>query len=246
MTYTSYQTMENQSNPSILLVEDDPALALIIKDTLEGEGFQVTHTADGLHGLDGFVRCRPDLVVADIMMPGMDGFEMVRRMRRVDTTTPILFLTARSSLNDLVKGFGLGANDYLKKPFKMLELIVRIRALLGRPTPAERVLPTDAEPPVLHFGRYTFQTAAQRLIDADGVAQELSYMESELLRRLIIGRETVVEFRTLLLDLWHDDSPYNRNSLHVFIHKLRRRLSADPHIRILNIRSLGYKLVVEG
>ena len=178
MTYTSYQTMENQSNPSILLVEDDPALALIIKDTLEGEGFQVTHTADGLHGLDGFMRCRPDLVVADIMMPGMDGFEMVRRMRRVDTTTPILFLTARSSLNDLVKGFGLGANDYLKKPFKMLELIVRIRALLGRPTPTERVLPTDTEPPVLHFGRYTFQTAAQRLIDADGVAQELSYMES--------------------------------------------------------------------
>ena len=146
MTYTSYQTMENQSNPSILLVEDDPALALIIKDTLEGEGFQVTHTADGLHGLDGFVRCRPDLVVADIMMPGMDGFEMVRRMRRVDTTTPILFLTARSSLNDLVKGFGLGANDYLKKPFKMLELIVRIRALLGRPTPTERVLPTDSPP----------------------------------------------------------------------------------------------------
>ena len=94
MTYTSYQTMENQSSPSILLVEDDPALALIIKDTLEGEGFQVTHTADGLHGLDGFMRCRPDLVVADIMMPGMDGFEMVRRMRRVDTTTPILFLTA--------------------------------------------------------------------------------------------------------------------------------------------------------
>ena len=95
MTYTSYQTMENQSSPSILLVEDDPALALIIKDTLEGEGFQVTHTADGLHGLDCFARCRPDLVVADIMMPGMDGFEMVRRMRRVDTTTPILFLTAR-------------------------------------------------------------------------------------------------------------------------------------------------------
>ena len=236
--------MENQSSPSILLVEDEPALALIIKDTLEGEGFQVTHTSDGLHGLDCFARCRPDLVVADIMMPGMDGFEMVRRMRRVDTTTPILFLTARSSLNDLVKGFGLGANDYLKKPFKMLELIVRIRALLGRLAPAERVLPTDT--PVLHFGRYTFQVAAQRLIDADGATQELSYMESEILRRLIIGSGTLVEFRTLLLDLWHDDSPYNRNSLHVFIHKLRRRLSADPRIRILNIRSLGYKLVVEG
>ena len=161
--------------------------------------------------------------------------------------TPILFLTARSSLADLVKGFDLGAGDYLKKPFKMLELIVRIKSLLRRATSpgSDAAPPADPEPPAICFGRYTLHTAAQRLLDADGRVQELSYMECEILRRLSLGRGTIVEIRTLLLDLWHDDSPYNRNSLHVFIHKLRRRLTADPHIRILNIRGLGYKLVVE-
>lgn len=209
------------------------------------DGHTVEHAADGLHGLDAFARRRPDLVMADIMMPGMDGFEMVRRMRRIDTTTPILFLTARSSLNDLIKGFGLGAEDYLKKPFKMLELIVRMKALLRRSSPPDSVSRTDPEPTALYVGRYTYLPAAQRLIDADGSTTELSYMESEILRRLILGRGTIVEARAILLDLWNDDSPYNRNSLHVFIHKLRRRLSTDPHIRILNIRGLGYKLVVE-
>ena len=239
--------MENENNPRILLVEDEPALALIIQDTLEGEGFEVECTADGLHGLDAFTRQRPDIVVADVMMPGMDGFEMVRRMRRLDAVTPILFLTARSSLADLVKGFDLGAGDYLKKPFKMLELIVRIKSLLRRAASpgSDATPPADPEPPAICFGRYTLHTAAQRLLDADGRVQELSYMECEILRRLSLGRGTIVEIRTLLLDLWHDDSPYNRNSLHVFIHKLRRRLAADPHIRILNIRGLGYKLVVE-
>ena len=239
--------MENKNNPRILLVEDEPALALIIQDTLEGEGFEVECAVDGLHGLDAFTRQRPDIVVADVMMPGMDGFEMVRRMRRLDAVTPILFLTARSSLADLVKGFDLGAGDYLKKPFKMLELIVRIKSLLRRAASpgGDALPPADPEPPAICFGRYTLHTAAQRLLDADGRVQELSYMECEILRRLSLGRGTIVEMRTLLLDLWHDDSPYNRNSLHVFIHKLRRRLAADPHIRILNIRGLGYKLVVE-
>ena len=239
--------MEIENNPRILLVEDEPALALIIQDTLEGEGFEVECAVDGLHGLDAFTRQRPDIVVADVMMPGMDGFEMVRRMRRIDAVTPILFLTARSSLADLVKGFDLGAGDYLKKPFKMLELIVRIKSLLRRATPpgGDTTPPADPEPPAICFGRYTLHTAAQRLLDADGRVQELSYMECEILRRLSLGRGTIVEMRSLLLDLWHDDSPYNRNSLHVFIHKLRRRLAADPHIHILNIRGLGYKLVVE-
>ena len=239
--------MEIENNPRILLVEDEPALALIIQDTLEGEGFEVECAVDGLHGLDAFTRQRPDIVVADVMMPGMDGFEMVRRMRRLDAVTPILFLTARSSLADLVKGFDLGAGDYLKKPFKMLELIVRIKSLLRRAASpgSDATPPADPEPPAICFGRYTLHTAAQRLLDADGRVQELSYMECEILRRLSLGRGTIVEIRPLLLDLWHDDSPYNRNSLHVFIHKLRRRLAADPHIRILNIRGLGYKLVVE-
>ena len=112
----------------VLLVEDEETLALIIKDTLEGQGF----AENGEEGIEKFFGQKPDVVVADVMMPRMDGFEMVRRIRRKDKQTPVLFLTARSATSDVVEGFELGGNDYLKKPFGMQELIVRIKALLGR------------------------------------------------------------------------------------------------------------------
>ena len=117
----------------VLLVEDEETLAMIIKDTLEGQNFTIHTAADGEEGLRRFFDLRPDVLVADVMMPRMDGFEMVRRIRQTDKHTPVLFLTARSAINDVVEGFELGANDYLKKPFGMQELIIRIKALAGRP-----------------------------------------------------------------------------------------------------------------
>ena len=116
----------------VLLVEDEQTLAMIIKDTLEGQNFIIHTAADGEEGLRMFFDLRPDVLVADVMMPRMDGFEMVRHIRQTDKRTPVLFLTARSSINDVVEGFELGANDYLKKPFGMQELIVRIKALVGK------------------------------------------------------------------------------------------------------------------
>lgn len=123
---------ENDKHPLVLLVEDESTLAMIIKDTLEEENFDVLLASDGLKGLACFDANRPDVVIADVMMPQMDGFEMVRRIRKKDDATPVLFLTARSSTDDLVRGFELGANDYLKKPFKMIELVIRIKALTHR------------------------------------------------------------------------------------------------------------------
>ena len=117
---------------NVLLVEDETNLALIIKDTLEGQDFNIHTASNGEEGLRLFFDIRPDVLVADVMMPRMDGFEMVRRIRQTDRRTPVLFLTARSAVNDVVEGFELGANDYLKKPFGMQELIVRIKALVGR------------------------------------------------------------------------------------------------------------------
>ena len=125
----------------VLLVEDEQTLAMIIKDTLEGQNFIIHTAADGEEGLRMFFDLRPDVLVADVMMPRMDGFEMVRHIRQTDKRTPVLFLTARSSINDVVEGFELGANDYLKKPFGMAELIVRIKAGIRCPS-------KDRKPPL--------------------------------------------------------------------------------------------------
>lgn len=226
----------------VLLVEDEQTLAMIIKDTLEGQGFLIHTAADGEEGLRLFFDLHPDVLVADVMMPRMDGFEMVRRIRQTDRHTPVLFLTARSAVNDVVEGFELGANDYLKKPFGMQELIVRIKALMGRActyTPS-----AESEQILYEIGRYQLDTRRQLLLH-EGTEQELSHREAEILRRLCQNRNSVVNMRDILLDLWGDDSFFNQRSLHVFITKLRHKLAKDEHIRIINVRSVGYKLITE-
>ena len=225
---------------NILLVEDESTLATIIKDTLEGQGFRIRLAKDGEEGLQSFFREKPDVLVADVMMPRMDGFEMVRRLRKTDKRTPVLFLTARSAINDVVEGFELGANDYLKKPFGMQELIVRIKALLGR---AIRTEDSPTRQTVYEIGTYVFTPRTQRLLH-NGTETELSHRESEILRHLCEHQDQVVNMRDLLLDLWGDDSFFNQRSLHVFITKLRHKLSKDERIRIVNVRGIGYKLIV--
>ncbi|WP_321331224.1 response regulator transcription factor [uncultured Bacteroides sp.] len=224
---------------NVLLVEDEQTLAMIIKETLEERSF-IIHTAfNGEEGLRMFFECRPDVLVADVMMPRMDGFEMLRRIRQTDKKTPVLFLTARSAINDVVEGFELGANDYLKKPFGMQELIVRIKALVGKAfNEMEQEKASKFE-----IGNYLFNSTTQILIFA-GVRQSLSHREAEILRRLCENRNQVVNTQNILLDLWGDDSFFNSRSLHVFITKLRHKLSQDDRIRIVNVRGIGYKLIV--
>lgn len=223
----------------ILLVEDEASLSMIISDTLQDEGFIVIQAMDGLKGLSSFQTDKPDLVIADVMMPNMDGFEMVKRIRKLDKETPVLFLTARSSLDDLVSGFELGANDYLKKPFKMLELVVRVKALVHR-----TVKQNLSDESVFQLGEYVFNATSQ-LLQRAGKAAELSHFENEILKQLCLNINQTVEIPELLIELWGDDSFYNRNSLHVFIYKLRKLLSADKCIKILNLRGIGYKLILE-
>lgn len=227
---------------NVLLVEDEETLALIIKDTLEGQGFFILLAKDGEEGLGRFFEEKPDVLVADVMMPRMDGFEMVRRIRRQDKQTPVLFLTARSATNDVVEGFELGGNDYLKKPFGMQELIVRIKALLGR---ASRYPASENQPPATEFeiGRYRFNATTQRLSYL-GSETELSHRESEILRHLCEKRNEVTPMQDILIDLWGDDTFFNQRSLHVFITKLRHKLSRDERIRIVNVRGIGYKLII--
>ena len=201
----------------ILLVEDEETLAMIIKDTLEGQNFIIQTASNGEEGLRLFFDLRPDVLVADVMMPRMDGFEMVRRIRQTDKHTPVLFLTARSAINDVVEGFELGANDYLKKPFGMQELIVRIKALVGKVFSFTETIPEEKTG--FEIGNYRFNSVTQKL-NYIGTAvsphinteMELSYRESEILKRLCENQNHVVNTQNVLLDLWGDDSFFNSRS----------------------------------
>lgn len=241
------KTMNDVIN--VLLVEDEESLAMIIKETLEGQGFHIHTAANGEEGLRAFFDLRPEVLVADVMMPRMDGFEMVRRIRQTDKRTPVLFLTARSAINDVVTGFELGANDYLKKPFGMQELIIRIKALAGK---AFTFTEEKSEATTcFDISDYRFNAITQRLTftgiptsDHTNTEVELSHRESEILKRLCENRNQVVNTQDILLDLWGDDSFFNSRSLHVFITKLRHKLAKDGRIRIVNVRGIGYKLIV--
>ncbi len=222
---------------NVLLVEDEITLSMIIKDTLENSDFIIDLANNGEEGLRLFFELRPDILVADVMMPKMDGFEMVKRIRQTDKKTPVLFLTARSAINDVVEGFELGANDYLKKPFGMQELIIRIKALMNKAF-IEKEEVTEYE-----IGQYYFNPILQKL-SFIGSRQDLSHREAEILKRLCQNKNQVVNTQNLLLELWGDDSFFNARSLHVFITKLRRKLSQDESIRIVNVRGIGYKLII--
>ena len=216
---------------NILLVEDEVSLAMIVKDALEEEGYEVAIARDGLEGLEQYFKEHPALIIAEV-----DGFEMVRRIRRMDKEVPVLFLSARSSVDDIVFGFGLGANDYLRKPFSLRELIARVKALTVK---------SQSEPVAVIYhelGLYTFYPSTQTL-QIGGEEIELSFRESELLRLLCESGTLPVDTKDILLQLWGNDSFYNTRSLHVFITKLRHKLEKDPRIKILNVRGIGYKLV---
>ena len=226
----------------ILLVEDEFSLARIVQESLETRGFTVHHAADGEQGLRLFRTLAPDLVVADVMLPRRDGFELARQIRRENISVPIIFLTARSQPADVVQGFELGGNDYLKKPFSMDELVVRIRARLGgAPGPAAPAL--AAGPLVLGCYRFDYPQQRLRLADSSQPPVQLTHREAELLKCLFDQRAQVLTRTAVLRALWGDDSFFNGRSLDVFITRLRRYLRHDPQVQILNVRGVGYKLL---
>lgn len=223
--------------PKILLIEDELLLGKIVKESLEVRGFTMFHAVNGKEGLKRYYELNPDLIVLDIMMPEMDGISLAKEIRRNDKQTPIIFLTAKSQTADIVKGFESGGNDYLKKPFSMDELIVRIKELLNRNS-----TPAPQQSQIFEIGNYTFDYEKQSL-KLEGQTYLLSHREAEILMRLCLHRNKVLERREVLLDLWGDDSFFNARSMDVFISKLRRYLKGDPDVQIINIRGVGYKLI---
>lgn len=221
----------------ILFVEDEKDLTLIVADTLRGQGYDVITAADGIEGLEKFKTEDVDIVIADVMMPKMDGFTMAKEIRKLSPTVPLLFLTAKSAIDDVEKGFEIGANDYLKKPFELRELIVRIKALL------RRYDTNRGEDIKFSIGRYIFNVTTQTL-SLEGRSVELSHFEAKILEQLATNIGKTVDASELMIAVWQRDKPSNRNSLHGYIHKLRQILRQDPSISIINQRGFGYMLTV--
>lgn len=219
----------------VLLVEDDSTLSFIVQDALTREGFDVVCATNGESGLKLFKDTNPDIIVADVMMPKMDGFKMVRIIRLTSPAVPVLFLTARTALDDVVKGFELGANDYIRKPFQILELVVRIKALLKR---NKQGVTEDTN---LAIGNCSLDFASQRLaIGSDTI--ELTHTEAVIIDELFRHTNEVVEARTLMYRIWQNDDYNNLNRLHGFIYKLRKYLAKSTELELINIRGIGYKL----
>ena len=221
----------------VLLVDDDSTLVFIIADALRREGFEVVCAADGETGLEAVAASLPDVVVADVMMPRLSGYEMVRRIRAVHPSMPVLFLTARTSIDDLLKGYESGGNDYLRKPFQLAELIVRIKALLNRQ--GQRV----PETAIIELADCVLDIVRQRLTVGASVI-DLSHIETQILKILFSSPNHVVEAEKIMMSIWHNDDYGNHNRIHGFIHKLRKYISASQMVDIINVRAVGYKLTV--
>ena len=222
----------------ILFVEDEEDLTLIVADTLRGQGYEVVTAVDGEDGLEKFKTEAADIVVAYVMMPKMDGFTMAKEIRKLSPTVPLLFLTAKSTIDDVEQGFEIGANDYLKKPFELRELIVRIKALL------RRYGDNRTEDIRFAIGTYIFNVTTQTLSFGDKET-ELSHFEAKILERLATNIGKTVDASELMIAVWQRDEQSNRNSLHGYIHKLRRALRHDPTISIINQRGFGYMLTIK-
>ncbi|MCK8522306.1 response regulator transcription factor [Aquimarina sp. D1M17] len=221
----------------IILAEDEPALGVIIKESLETRNFRVHLAKDGEEAFKLYQSITPKLLVLDVMMPKKDGFTLAKEIRLEDDTVPIIFLTAKSQTQDVVEGFSIGGNDYLKKPFSMEELIVRINNLLDRTQ-----IQKKAE--IIPIGAYTFNFPKQLLQFKEEESTLLTHREAHLLFHLVKNKNQVLDRSLILKKLWGDDDFFNGRSMDVFITKLRKKLKKDESIQIINVRGYGYKLVV--
>lgn len=219
----------------ILIVEDEKMLAEILSDTLSDRNFDVRLAYDGIHALEAIKKEPFDVIVSDVMMPNLDGYSLAKKLRNEGFNTPILFLTALSATEDVVKGFETGGNDFLKKPFAIDELIVRVKALAGR---AEVM---DAQETSYVIGEYEFNPSSKELT-IRGEQTTLAAREAAVLVRLCRRRGHVVEASELLKELWGDDNYFNLRSLNVYITRLRNHLKADPTVEIESVRGVGYML----
>lgn len=230
------------SRKKILLVEDDPNLGMLLEDYLALKGnFDVKLCVDGEEGLKAFMAETYDICILDVMMPKKDGFTLAHDIRKVNTVIPIIFATAKGMMEDKTEAYSLGADDYITKPFRIEELLLRINALLKRV--AQQDTEPENKPTKFDIGSYHFDFQTQ-LITKENNQQKVSTKEAELLRLLCLKINDVLTREEALLEIWHDDNYFNGRSMDVFLSKLRKYLRDDPKVEIINVHGKGYKLLV--
>ncbi|GEM68958.1 DNA-binding response regulator [Sphingobacterium mizutaii NBRC 14946 = DSM 11724] len=227
-------------NQKILLAEDDPNLGELLKDYLELKGkFDVVLCTDGQEGMDAFRKEEFDLCILDVMMPKKDGFSLGKDIRKINQTVPIIYATAKGMMEDKTQAFELGGDDYITKPFRVEELLLRINALLKRASKDKEEEVSDK----FEIGDYFFDYTSQ-IISYKGQQQKLSTKEAELLRLLCLKKNDVLTREEALIKIWHDDNYFTGRSMDVFLSKLRKYLKEDPNVEIVNVHGKGYKLLV--
>ncbi|MGA9649799.1 MULTISPECIES: response regulator transcription factor [Pedobacter] len=227
----------------ILLVEDDPNLGLLLQDYLQLKGkFDVVLCTDGEDGLRTFNKQSFDLCILDVMMPKKDGFTLGKDIRKVNGQVPIIFATAKTMLEDKSAAYDLGGDDYITKPFRIEELLLRINAMFKRVANKSNN-GDEAEESLFTIGKYNFDYTTQIITNEDQI-QKLSTKEAELLRLLCLKKNAVLTREEALLTIWHDDNYFNGRSMDVFLSKLRKYLRGDSQVEIINVHGKGYKLLV--
>jgi len=221
----------------VLYAEDEMFLGKIVKESLESRGFNVIMEADGGKVFSAFQKENPDICILDIMMPNKDGFEVADEIRNVNEEVPIIFLTAKTQTEDVVKGLTIGGNDYIRKPFSMEELIARINNVL-RNKPEAKPL-SD----MVNIGKFFFHINRQTLNDGNE-ERKLSFRETQLLKLLYENRDNIIDRKDIINLLWGNDSFFNSRNLDVYITKIRNYLKEDPSLEIITIKGIGYRFVV--
>jgi DNA-binding response OmpR family regulator len=234
--------MNKKDRTKVLLVEDDLNLGFVIQDHLRNEGYSTDLEKDGFAGFQKFYNNGYDLCILDIMLPKKDGFTLAEDIRKIDTKVPILFLSAKSLTEDKIKGFKLGADDYMTKPFSFDELNLRIKAILKRAqaSTGEEIPKRD----VFHVGHLEFDYP-NLTIKSESEEKSLTKKEAELLRMLCLHKDQVLTREMALTVVWGSDDYFLGRSMDVFITKLRKYLKMDERIKIMNVHGVGFKLIVD-
>jgi len=225
----------------ILYVEDEPYLGRIVMETLQNQGYELAWETDGAKVLDVLESFDPEVCLLDIMLPKVDGYELCRQIKAKKPDLPVLFLTAKTETADLVRGFEAGGTDYIRKPFSMEEVIVRIENQLALTLHNGQKVPSP--PREISLGQYTYHPMRYELESPEGSIR-LSQRESEILSLLTASINRVIERKQILLSVWGDDSFFNSRNLDVYIRKIREYLKHDPKIRIQTLKGKGYLFLV--
>jgi DNA-binding response OmpR family regulator len=227
---------------NILLVEDDFNMGELVKDALTENNFDVTLCRDGKEGLSAFIKGSFNIVILDVMMPNMDGFTLAERLKKLNPDVPFMFITAKTETEDRLKGFELGADDYLTKPFSVKELVMRINVIARR---IHGSMVADSDNSFFELGGLNFDYAKRELGPADNM-ERISSKEAELLKLFCVNPNKVVRRDFLLRNVWGDDDYFSSKSMDVYISRLRKLLRPEPAVQIINIHGTGYRFLVPG